>query len=337
MTNRELHLKTKSVAKTYLQIEADLVALLIEMDRRRAFRDLGYASLFQYCVLELKLSEAVTSAFITVSRKAAVVPDLMEALETQILTVSKAAKITSALDIQHVEETKQVIKFASQHSAAETEKWLREKKGLETLHTLKIDSATMAKLKKARALTKRDFALEEILGLVLDEFIQKHDPIEKAKRSLGRSASGKAASKKRTPLPVRTSRNMTNAAYPVLSPRTESQTPMPERSPSVGIEHPAPKPTSNSLDSLNTKVLPTSAPPPRKSSARRPLPARIKHIVITRDKNRCTHEIRPGLRCPNDKFLEIHHRRPLQHGGADTPENLVLLCAAHHRHHHQDL
>ncbi|MBX3016616.1 MAG: HNH endonuclease [Bdellovibrionaceae bacterium] len=292
MTNQELHLKIKSIAKTYLQIEADLVALLIEMDRRRSFRDLGYASLFQYCVLELKLSEAVTSAFITVSRKAAIVPDLMEALETQNLTVSKAAKITAALDIQHVEDAKKIIAFASQHSSAETEKWLREKKGIETLHTLKLDSATMAKLKKARNLTKRDFTLEETLGLVLDEYVQKHDPLEKAKRSLnkGRSPDTKSTREDSRPLP----RDVGS-------------------SPSVG---------GSVMRSMSKPVK------------RRPLPTSVKHFVIRRDQNRCTQEIRPGVRCQHTKFLDLHHRRPVHDGGTDEPANLELLCGAHHRMRH---
>lgn len=129
MTNKELHQKTKSVAVKYLQIESELVALLIEIDSRRAYKDLGYASLFQYSVSELGLSEAVTAAFITVSRKAAVVPELMLALEEQTLTVSKAAKIVSALDVQSAPE---IIEYAAAHSTAQTEKWLKEKQGIET-------------------------------------------------------------------------------------------------------------------------------------------------------------------------------------------------------------
>src|SRR6218665_1423131 len=131
MTNQELHLKTKSTAVRYLKMESELVSLLNEVDARRAFRDLGYASLFQYCVHELKLSEAVTSAFITVSRKAAEVPELMEALEQNMITVSKAARITAvlkatgqALDKQCSVENRQVIEFAATHSTVETESWL---------------------------------------------------------------------------------------------------------------------------------------------------------------------------------------------------------------------
>src|SRR6218665_1813455 len=128
MTNQELHLKTKSTAVRYLKMESELVSLLNQMDARRAFRDLGYASLFQYCVHELGFSEAVTSAFITVSRKAAEVPELMQALEHRAITVSKAARITAVLetssptlDKQCSDENKQIIEFAATHSTAETE------------------------------------------------------------------------------------------------------------------------------------------------------------------------------------------------------------------------
>ncbi|MBX3017889.1 MAG: HNH endonuclease [Bdellovibrionaceae bacterium] len=247
------------------------------------------SSLFQYCVHELKLSEAVTSAFITVSRKAAVIPPLMEALETQALTVSKAAKITSALDIQHVEETNDVIEFASQHSTAETEKWLREKKGIETVHNLKLDSATMAKLKKAPTLTKQSLTLEQTLALVLDEYIDRHDPLEKAKRRQKRKDTG----------------------YPVRKTQSKDGNILPTAKP----------PASGTI--TKTQVV--------RSVTRRPLPAQIKHFVIQRDQNRCTYEIRPGLRCAHTKNLEIHHRTPLQNGGTDNPENLGLLCSAHHQ------
>lgn len=58
MTNKELHFKVKDTAKQYLKVEAEMVELLIQMDLRKAYQDLGYASLFQYCVQELKFSES---------------------------------------------------------------------------------------------------------------------------------------------------------------------------------------------------------------------------------------------------------------------------------------
>lgn len=275
MTNKELHLKTKAVAEKYRQIESELVKLLIQMDERKAYRELGYASLFQYSVHELKLSEAVTSAFITVSRKAAQVPDLMQALEEQVLTVSKAAKVVSVLNPESAPE---VIAFAAEHSTAETEKWLQEKKGVEIQHTLKISAAVMEKLKKARSLSKTEISLDEALDLVLDEYIKRHDPEEKARRSKTRPAASPNASYE----------ELHTVSYPVLHLKK-----------------------------------------------RKPLRAHVKHQVIARDQNRCTFQIKPGLRCAHTKYLEIHHIIPRQDGGQDHSDNLTTLCSAHHKQLHE--
>ena len=295
MTNQELHLKTKSVAVRYLKIESELVALLIEMDLRRAYKDLGYASLFQYSVSELGLSEAVTSAFITVSRKAAVVPELMMALEEQTLTVSKAAKIVSALDIQSAPE---IIEYASLHSTAETEKWLKEKKGLESWHTLKLSSGVMEKLKKVRSLSKTEIPLEAAFELALDEYIQKHDPLEKAKRSRKIRPEDEAGVVADTDTRAEAT---ANTSHPVFSP----------------MFSPA----------LNQGFSP--------KFTRIPLPANIKHQVFLRDQGRCSHIIKPGLRCSHRKYLEIHHLKPINQGGGNHISSLRLLCSAHHQQLHK--
>src|SRR5574338_182735 len=60
----------------------------------------------------------------------------------------------------------------------------------------------------------------------------------------------------------------------------------------------------------------------------RAIPAAIQHAVVRRDKNRC-------VECGASRWLEIHHTKPLAEGGLTTPENLVTLCSAHHRHRHE--
>lgn len=183
MTNKELHFKVKDTAKQYLKVESEMVELLIQMDSRKAYQDLGYGSLFQYCVQELKFSESTTSAFIAVSRKAAKVPELKKALVEQTLTVSKAAKLTGALDEKCSKANQEIIEFATSHSTANTEQWLREKQGIETGHNLTIVSKTMENIRKVRGLSRKEISLEEALNLALEFYIARHDPLERAKRS----------------------------------------------------------------------------------------------------------------------------------------------------------
>jgi hypothetical protein len=48
--------------------------------------------------------------------------------------------------------------------------------------------------------------------------------------------------------------------------------------------------------------------------------------VLRRDGGRCRV---PG--CRHATFVDVHHVEPRAEGGAHEPENLITLCAAHHR------
>jgi hypothetical protein len=59
------------------------------------------------------------------------------------------------------------------------------------------------------------------------------------------------------------------------------------------------------------------------------IPRKIRRAVETRDHHRCRV---PG--CRASMGLHLHHLDERARGGAHTPENLILLCAAHHDAHH---
>jgi 5-methylcytosine-specific restriction endonuclease McrA len=59
------------------------------------------------------------------------------------------------------------------------------------------------------------------------------------------------------------------------------------------------------------------------------IPAAIRRLVMRRDHHRCRV---PG--CGASKWLEVHHIVPRGAGSTHDPSNLVVLCGAHHRAHH---
>ena len=65
--------------------------------------------------------------------------------------------------------------------------------------------------------------------------------------------------------------------------------------------------------------------------ARRKLPARVEHTVNLRDQAQCAHVDHQGQRCPNRRWLQRHHLKPVSMGGDDSTENLRSLCSGHHR------
>ncbi|MFZ5896953.1 MAG: HNH endonuclease [Myxococcota bacterium] len=72
---------------------------------------------------------------------------------------------------------------------------------------------------------------------------------------------------------------------------------------------------------------------PRKSrrlkEGSRHVPVEVARFVWRRDAAQCTFVDTEGRRCSERRFITIEHRYPYARGGAATPENLHLLCAAH--------
>jgi len=74
---------------------------------------------------------------------------------------------------------------------------------------------------------------------------------------------------------------------------------------------------------------------PKPSENRKLVTAIVRHQVHLRDEGQCTHLNAHGERCENRRWIDAHHVRPRSLGGANTPENLILLCSAHHRMEHE--
>jgi len=70
-------------------------------------------------------------------------------------------------------------------------------------------------------------------------------------------------------------------------------------------------------------------------SKRKPFTAHQIHTVNARDGRRCAFIDVKGNRCPNERWLHVHHLQSVARGGTNNPENLVTLCAAHHQLVHQ--
>jgi hypothetical protein len=71
-----------------------------------------------------------------------------------------------------------------------------------------------------------------------------------------------------------------------------------------------------------------AATPDRRTTA---IPPSIRRLVLRRDHRRCRV---PG--CGASKWLEVHHIIPREAGGTHDPANLLVLCGAHHRAHHEN-
>jgi len=96
-------------------------------------------------------------------------------------------------------------------------------------------------------------------------------------------------------------------------------------------------PASSERSERAESVRAKSRARPRKSAPgkRKPLTARELHTVNARDGRRCTFIDTNGNRCPNERWLHVHHIQSVARGGTNNPANLITLCSRHHQLVHQ--
>ena len=61
------------------------------------------------------------------------------------------------------------------------------------------------------------------------------------------------------------------------------------------------------------------------------VPNAVLREIAERDGMQCSYRGANGCRCTTQAFLQVHHERPWAKNGAETADNLRLLCAAHNQ------
>lgn len=91
LTNEELIRRTEELAADIRTKTCDLVESLAEMDRRKLYQDFHYASLFEYCIHKLRMSEAATYRRIRAARAFQAYPPVKPLMREGKLTLEALA------------------------------------------------------------------------------------------------------------------------------------------------------------------------------------------------------------------------------------------------------
>lgn len=363
MNIQALDQKAKWLAKNYIRLESELLAVIMEMDKCKAFYKLGYGSLFQYVTEGLKLSSGQAVPFVNVARKAIEVPELRKEVEKG-LSIYKAQKMTSVLTKENQDQWFQAAKekthrqlerevaLASPRLSSEKTKYLplgvelpekvkykqsarEQSNGSSSSPCLSLEMTlpekTMLLLRRAQDLEcqrqKRKVDLDEVFGILANTYLDKNDPVRKAKRQ---KAKGKLAEEEKSQT-QNTSKLMDeetihtqNFSAIKISSDLSCDKSSSESTQSTSTCRRGSSPLGSSQNDEESKLT-------FKTNRRRPLHAKTIHQVQLRDQGQCTYQDNQGKRCSNQRFLEIHHIHPVAKGGQNKIENLALLCSGHHK------
>jgi hypothetical protein len=242
------------------------------------------------------------------------VPELARAIQEERISICKASRIVSALEKSNAEE---LIEFASKNSwrAIEAE-MARRRPGSAGREKVKPVNEQLVEVKlyvtpeDAKILEKAQNLLSSKLrgaaslsrtaAQAWAEYVERHDPVRKAERAQKRREKEK--SKASDSADLRQSE--------ANSVRTDS-----------GSDQNARR------DSEENQSVRPNGP---KRNRRIRLTAEENHAVNARDHGRCTFVDEHGDRCPNERWLETHHKIKVSEGGTNHPSNLATLCSFHH-------
>ncbi len=281
--------------KNFVQTERDVVVKILhhlrEIERRRLFSDLGYKSLFDYALGELKYSEGQAARRIQAMRLLRDLPQVEEKIATGALSLSNVHQAQSFFrDIQANEPCRIVT---SQEKLDVLEKLEHKSVRDAQKELLKIDPKQALPKEKERAITE---TTSEVRFLVTDKLKAKLESVRSLLGIKGTAMSYAELIDVMSDLSI-----SALEAKQFGKKRTQGEAPKKQPLPVTSVE--------DSKDVLS----------PSSSSSSRYISKALKHEIWRRDKGAC-------VNCGSRKNLNYDHIQPVALGGESTVGNLRLLC-----------
>lgn len=150
LTQEELLDRTRKTVAEERRIHTDILKLLQEVDRRRLYAKLGFRSLFDFCVKELKYSESSAWRRISAMKLMCDLPEIEEKICSGSLTLSNATSIQNFIRTE-TNQTGRPVSLEQKKSLLES---VENKTAKDTQRILASLSPTAPPRESARPLTR---------------------------------------------------------------------------------------------------------------------------------------------------------------------------------------
>jgi hypothetical protein len=292
MSDDALVAETKRVAEVERRSMAELLELLIEVERRNLCQSLGCSSLFKYCTTVLGLSEQAAYSRINAARAAGRFPAVLPMLADGALTLSSIGLLAphltednqdALLDAAQKKSTREVQKIvACANPQPDIPASLRA-----------LPTPTASTMPATRPVIAPLSARRYLLRVTIGE--ETRDKLERARALL---------------------RHVVPDGDPAL---------LLDRALTLLIE-------DAERTKFAAAAKPRAARHGQATATHaRHIPAAVKRAVWRRAQARCAFVGSLG-QCEETAFLEFHHVIPFAAGGASDVENLQLRCRSHNAH-----
>jgi 5-methylcytosine-specific restriction endonuclease McrA len=299
LSDERLVQDTKRLVARDRATTASLIAHLAEIDRRKLYLPAGFASMFEYCVEELGMSEDQACNRIEVARRAREFPVLLTAIEDGRLSQSAIRELSSHLTSSNAEQL--------------------------------VSEAAGLRIRALRTLLANRFPQAEALRL--DAGVIALGP------SAGRPATDLSATSRIDPPAQKHAKPLSPNRFALdftISQQTHDR--MRYFQSLIGASNDLADTFDRALEIAIHKVekrkfgaATRSRNRDNRSQNPRYIPMDVRRAVWMRDEGRCTFVSETERRCTVTGNVEFDHVVPVARGGAATADNLRLLCRAHNQ------
>ncbi|OYZ17684.1 MAG: hypothetical protein B7Y39_14765 [Bdellovibrio sp. 28-41-41] len=303
LTDQNLDKNLKELVSGEREILAEIILHIIEVDYRKLYLKLGYASLFEYLTQHIGYANGSAQRRIDAARLAMVVPKVVGDLESGDLNLSQVSLLQKSIRaVQSDSKTKvdqktkeELVDLLSNKSFTESEVLVAQALDITPMETTKItnqkDESVRLQVTLNKAQWDKLLKMRELLSNTLpggsnwDQVLEcAADKVIKLKDKAARSTR---------------IANTSVALQKGPEQKSDNQNPEP--------------------------------PPPSSTQPRQHIPISIQRKVFQRDQccqylNKIT-----GKKCESKWHLQIDHIQPVWANGTNKLENLRLLCAGHNQ------
>jgi len=357
LSDQELLAATRRLVGRSNQLFASLLAHLAEVEARGIHRIRACASLYTYCIYELRFSEDEAFRRVTAARLVRRFPALLEAVAAGELHLTGLLMLGPHLTTTNLTE---VLALAKHRTKKEILQLVRQLDPLPEVPP-RIESLGPAPARLVPPATGSNrfaSALNPVRELEPGErprdwmdptdapLTESAQPTqsETAPANDDTDADGCARATPEIPAPAR----VAPQRYGVQFEANDEYVALVERAKAL-LSHAAPDVDLAELHLRAMRALVAelerqkyAVRAPRTEGEPRPqrepedprqrgryVPAAIRRAVFERDGGRCTFRSDTGERCHETAQLELHHKQPFARGGNHCVENITLHCRAH--------
>ncbi len=310
LSDSEFHRHFEQIASIEHASTMKVLHLINDLERRKSYLDLGYSSVFDYCVRKIGYSRSAAGRRIQAARCGRRYPEVFGMLRTRELSFGIAALIEPILTDENRDSILERVRGASHREVERVVSEYRPPVALrDRLQYVHVPVPQPRDIEAA--------LLDRVVVRATPEMWRDNIPTEERVfvQFLADEDFLKVFEEVQSLMPQGNQLTFGDVMKTVLTEYRD------RHSPAARQATRAARKGEESPDSRRREW----------SSDSRHVPDDVRDEVFVRDAGQCAFVSSDGTRCQCRKGLQIDHVKPYAAGGTHDPANLRLLCGAHNR------